>query len=459
MPDVTPSFQDLTPAPVPEADVGSWYYTSSVPGVPDTVAPFLAAHGFLVVGGGPYEIDGEFAGFLLNMRRQTFSHADATQVLLNAEVFAYNEGRTLNDRRYEDLVSNLSTLLGNHQTDITSFINNNVTGIGGYGYVSLVLSNISLLLTDHQTFEADIYSYDTGDRDTELTRLKTIWQDAATTLEAEYATMTAGLDIPGLIAQVQVAIDALDAALTRFNDETSGLAATLLADFTSHEATATAFLTGLGTTELARINERFDNLLASNNQLLANRGFYSSAIPTQMTVQVERERNEAIGELNDRLNREKFENQHRLYEQKYRMRLGTLDVSFKALEGATTVLQARLAHGQWASRIRHEVATLSINAKLALLGLREKYYTFLLQSIDWQTERRMKIYENLFRVRLESMRIRQSVGQFHSELIKYQVDSRNQLALAMFGFVERREDDYPGLGDIAATVASLGDSD
>lgn len=455
MPDVTPTFQDLTPSAFTNADVSQWYFNNAIPGVPDTVAPYLAAHGFLVNSGAPYFLDGEFAGWLLNMHRKSFSHADATQILLNTMVFSFNEGRTLNNRRYEDLVSNLQTLLASHQTDIGSFITDSVTS--ATGYVTLLLSTLDQLETDHTTFEADIYAIDSGDRDTALTQLKTIWQDASTTLEGEYDTMTAGLDIPGLIAEVEVAIDALDDALTRFVDETEGLAATLLSDFNSHSTTATAFLTSLGVTELARINEQFDNLSAANNNRLVNRGFYSSALVTQMEAQVERERSEAITALNDKLNREKWENQHRLYEQKYRMRLGTLDVSYRALQGASEVLNARLAHGQWASRVRHEVATLSINAKLTLLGLREKYYQFLLQSIGWETDRRMKIRDALFQTRLESLRVRQSAGQFHSELIRYQLDSRNNLALALFGFVERREDDYPGVGDLAATVASLGD--
>jgi hypothetical protein len=456
MPDFDPSFSDLTPSIGTPFNVSQWYYSSFMPGVPDTVAPFLAAHGFLVNGGGEHYIDGEFAGYLLNMTRFTFSHADAIQVMLNAMVFAYNEGRTVNDRRYEDLVANLDGLLTNHQADIRAFIDNSVTEATS-GYVTLLLSSLDLLTTDHASLESDLYSYDTGDRETELTRLKTIWQDAATTLEAEYSTMTAGLDIPGLIADVDVSIDALDAALTRFTDEHAGLAATLLSDFNSHVSTATAFLTGLGTTELARINERFDDLTATNNNRLVDRGFYSSALVTQMEAQVERERNEAIGELNDRLNREKFENQHRLYEQKYRMRLGALETSYRVLQGASEVLSARLQHGQWASRIRHEVAQLSIAAKLNLLGLREKYYQFLLQSISWQTDRRMKIYDALFQSRLEAMRVRQSAGAFHSELIRYQLDSRNNLALAMFGFVERREDSYPDIGDMSALIGSLGD--
>ena len=456
MPDIDPTFSDLTPSFGSPFNVSQWYYSSFAPGIPDTVAPYLAAHGYLVAGGAPYEIDGEFAGFLLNMTRNTFSHADAVQSMLNAMTFSHNEGRNLNDRRYDDLVSNLDTLVNNHQTEIGAFIDDSVTDATS-GYVTLLLSDLDLLETDHSTFESDLYSYDTGDRDTELTRLKTIWQNAATTLEAEYDTMTSGMDIPGLIAEVEVSVDELDAALTRFKDEHSGLADTLLADFNSHNTTATAFLTDLGTTQTARINEEADNLKAANNVRLVDRGLYSSALVTQMEAQVERDRSERLSQHNDTINREKFENQHRLYEQKYQMRLGSLETSHRVLQGASEVLTARLQHGQWSSRVRHEVAQLSIAAKLDMLGLREKYYQFILQGINWQTDRRMKIYDALFQSRIESLRVRQSTGAYHAGLIRYKLDSRNNLALAMFGFVERREDSYPGIGDMAALVASLGD--
>jgi len=235
------------------------------------------------------------------------------------------------------------------------------------------------------------------------------------------------------------------------------LGATLLTDYNSHVTTATAFLTDLGATELARINERFDNSLAAEEQALTNRGFYSSAMTTDITARNTRDRNEEIASLNDRLKREKFENQHRLYEQQYKMRMGGLDAAYRILEGASQVLQARLRHGEWASQVRHQVAQLSISAKLSLLGVREKYYQYLLQSIDWQTDRRTLIYDKLFQTRLEGLRVRHQVAGLHSELIKYQLSSRNELALAMFGFAERREDSYPGIGDMAAVVSSLGD--
>jgi hypothetical protein len=294
MPDISPSFNALSTEIYTTPSVPGWYFEQNIGLVPDTVAPYLAAHGFIVNGGTENYIDGEFAGYLLNMERNKFSRLDAMQILLNTQVSAFNEGRANNNTRYQDLLTNLQTLLSNNQADVTSFLDTEVNSAAGY---------VTLLITTLDTLEPD---------------------------------------------------------------------------YTAHAAAATAFLTDLGTTELARINEKYDNLQTAQNQSLANRGFYSSALVTQVTAQVERERNEAIAELNDRLNREKFENQHRLYEQQFKMRL-------------------------------------------------------------------------------ESIRVRQSTGAFHSELIRYQLDQRSNLALALFGLVERREDDYPGVGDLVATVASMGD--
>lgn len=456
MPDISPTFNSLSTEIYTTPSVPGWYFEQNIGLVPDTVAPYLAAHGFIVNGGTENYIDGEFAGYLLNMERNKFSRLDAMQIILNTMTSAFNEGRANNNTRYTDLLANLQTLLSNNQADVTAFINEKVTD-ASIGYVTLMLSTVTQMEADHSSFSTDIMALDNGDRATALDTLKSIWTAASAAAETEYATLTAGLDLSELIDDAETAISAMDTALAAFNTEVSGLSALLLADFNTHSAAATAFLTSLGVTELARINEAFDDAQTAQNQALANRGFYSSALASQVTLQVERERTQAIIELNDKLNREKFENQHRLYEQKYRMRLGSLDALFRSLQGAGEVLQSRLAHGQWASRVRHEVAQLSITARLQLLSIREKYYQFLLQSLDWEANRRTQIYEALFRTRMESVRIRREAGGFHSELIRYQLDQRSNLALALFGLVERREDDYPGVGDLAATVASMGD--
>ena len=99
---------------------------------------------------------------------------------------------------------------------------------------------------------------------------------------------------------------------------------TLQTDHEGNVTDATAFLTDLGATELARINEKFAASLSTQLQQLVDQGLYSSAVAADITARNTRDKNEEIVALNDRLNREKFENQHRLYEQQVTMRQGTM---------------------------------------------------------------------------------------------------------------------------------------
>ena len=57
---------------------------------------------------------------------------------------------------------------------------------------------------------------------------------------------------------------------------------------------------------------------------LVDRGLYSAGLAVDVTARNTRDHNEEIVALNDRLNREKWENQHRLYEQQFRMRASTM---------------------------------------------------------------------------------------------------------------------------------------
>jgi len=279
MPNITPTFRPTVATEFTNANVGSFYFTQNIGLVPDTVAPYLAAHNFIVNGGTLNYVDGEFAGYLLNMTRNKFSRMDAMQLLLNTMVFTYNEGIGLNQTRYEDLVTNLQDLLSNNQADISSFLSTKVEN--NVGYVTLLIAGADSLETDHTTFATELMALDTGDRAAALTALKTAWEAASTAAEAEYATMTAGLDIPDLLDDMEDALTSMDTALTTFFTNHAALATTLASEYATHAAAATAFLTSLGTTELARINEHWDDAQAAGEQALADRGFYSSHITTQ----------------------------------------------------------------------------------------------------------------------------------------------------------------------------------
>lgn len=448
---LAPTFQDITPAEKSVTSMAGWYLSPSVQVLTADV-PWLMSQGWEMTGKVYKDIRGDIYAY--QMSKTTLQNANVLSAILNDFTDAYNEGRAANDTRYEDILNGLLEVLNDHQADVTTFQDNKYDDAAA-GHITLLLTTQSSLETDYSSFETDWNSYDDADRSTQLANLKTVWSAAAEELDSDYDTLTAGLDLPSLIASVSSSIDDLDAAVADFNTAYGSLRATLESDFTTHSETSRNLLVDLGATELARINEQFDNLKSRNNQSLVTRGLYSSALVTQMEAQVERERNQAIVELNDRLSREQLENEHRLYGEQYQMRLGALDVPLRAIQATAQAVSARLQHGQWASTVRHEVMRISAQARLQVLDVRERYYQRLLESITWESERRERLFNQLMQVRLQQFELRNRVCDKEFELLRYQLDTRNNLAAALFGFVERRTDGYPDLNAMAQLTASL----
>ncbi|HUS40430.1 MAG TPA: hypothetical protein VMX74_13340 [Pirellulales bacterium] len=296
MTNINPSFRDISPSSASTPDISDWYSSDSISDVPDVIAPYLAAHGFIVEGGDPYYVGGEFAGWALNMRRQKFKHGDAIQDLIDRMTDAYNEGRKHNDRRYEDLIDNMDDLIGKAQVHMDS------AKADLDDKISLHLTTLSGLETDYNTFFVDVQA-----------------------------------DLDGLT----VTLDA----------------------------------------ERLRVNNTFDAQVAQSNQRTMNQGFYQTPVRTSMEAGIEELRSQQLLEIADK--------EKRLI----------ADITFRKNEIYKSVLQMR--EGLIASQ----------------MGLTNRSQEFL----------------------------------------AYQLDTRNNLALAMFKFVEAREDDYPGLGDMAALATSLGD--
>jgi hypothetical protein len=291
-----PSFGDISPTSTNAPDISDWYSSDSITAVPDVIAPYLAAHGFIVEGGQPYYVGAEFAGWTLNLRRQKFKHGDAIQDMIDRMADAYNEGREHNDKRYEDLIDNLDDLIDKAQDHMDS------AKIELNDQISLHLTTLSGLDTAYNAFFVD----------------------------------------------VQADLD--------------GLTATMDAD-------------------RIRVNDQSDALLSQSDQQLMNKGYYSSVLPSSIDAGIEERRSAALTDISDR--------EKRLI----------ADITFRKNEIYKSVLQMR--EGLITSQ----------------MGLTNRSQEFL----------------------------------------AYQLDTRNNLALAMFKFVEGREDDYPGLGDMAALATSLGD--
>jgi hypothetical protein len=449
---LNPGFQSVAPSNLAPIYMGNWWFTGPpVPNISEDTKSLLIAQGWDIVSSVKNPVHPHETTY--TMQRTRLLSWNVLQSLLSDFTFAFNEGREANQRRYEDVIDGYYEMLMKFQTETDAFQVSKANG-----HLLYMLVKMDSLGNEAIDLQNDIAAIDNGDRQAALAQLKANWEAAANSADAEYGTMVSGLNLPSIIAGVDAAMTNFSSAVAAFNVNYAGLSALLASDFTTHQSLTRGLLTGLGATELARINEKYGSSLATQKQQLVDRGFYSSSIVTDITARNTREKNEAVTELNDKLNREKLANEHTLYGQQYQMRLGGLDASMKALDAAARVVQMRLQHGQWTSSIRHGVAQISVNARLALLGLRERYYRTLMDTVGWESDQRFRLHDKLIEVHLKQFELRNRVFDKDFELMKYQLDERSNIAGALFGFVERRTDDYPDMESIAQLTAALGET-
>lgn len=238
----------------------------------------------------------------------------------------------------QDTAAQINTLLTAQATNLNGFINDYSTKLveldnNFAAHLATVLTQIASLDTVLDSHIAD-YSQ-------QFVELASNYESHATDIESKMANVTANVntyvaDVAGILNQLESDYLKAEADLNAISGQAGGLASNhassfnavlelLLSDYETHAGLARGFLTDLGATELARINEQFDASLSAQLQQLTSRGLYSSALVTDITERNRRDRDEQIQMLNDRLNREKLENQHKLYEQQTSMRARTLD--------------------------------------------------------------------------------------------------------------------------------------
>ena len=363
IPVITPlegTIDDITPAIRYSPYVPSWWQSSTITRVPETAVGWLVAQGWQVTSTYAEEACGQ--NFYV-MSREGMNSWAILQSLLNEYTFAYNEGRSHNQVRYDDVVAMMSDALTRARTHLDT------TGDVSDAHIVIYEDQMDALVAGIES---------------EMATALTDMTDADTTLDTQ-----------------------LSLYLTKLNS--------LQAIYDTHEETAEAFLTDLGTAELARINELYDSNLAKTLQQLTDRGMSSSAITTAITTRNTRERNEAISLLNDRLAREKLENEHTLYQQEM------------ALNGI--VLDGRV-----------------------------KYNNAIMTKAQFLVETRKSIAQVISQVRMARVNGRMDIRDKEEKLMTYQLSAHNELAIALWSFIERREDEYPALESISKLITGLGDT-
>lgn len=205
---------DVDPWYVSAMSASSWYDTETATLEDPDQLPWMQLQGWYI-DGTTENIDARgVRTYTYHLRRRIIKPEKALQTLINAQTSAFNEGRQLNDLRYDDLVTLYTVMLDKTETELNSIKSDDST------YDSLVDSIISSMDTDYSTFAT-----------------------------------------------------AVDALMDDFGDS-----------------------------ELNRINTRFAALLAEGKQGLLDRGMYNSTVYDTIASGIEREKQNAITELNDKIN-------------------------------------------------------------------------------------------------------------------------------------------------------------
>lgn len=246
----------------------------------------------------------EFASKLAELDSNYTAHLALMQALLSDAAtdlgtFAVDQGTSLAviQSHYETLAGQLPAYLSSLGAHLTTLA----------GEINAILSQLD---ADYTAVETDVNGWLT----TSINALSAFASDYETTLNllvTDYAAIEAELDDERATSSSRLA--AHDSAY-------AGDIAALPQDYDAHAPVAKQYLVGLGATELARIIEQFAASLAEQIQGLVDRGLYSSVVAADITARNIRDRDEQIQALNDRLAREKLENQHHLYEQQSTMR-------------------------------------------------------------------------------------------------------------------------------------------
>jgi len=495
--DLTPNYQGGTPIP--------WAF-NYVSQIPESAVGWMVAQGWQIT----YVYNDTSTTpptAYYSMARMRMNNLQILQQLVNTFTDAYNEGRQKNQLRYQDLVncwyatvtatSDQCDLMGANSEGFYGWYAPTVSGLMAAIDAKILAANADIQ-TDAEAINTQLNAFLAKVADLEtsytahLAKIETILDDESDALEtylSAYATQLA--ELATNYNTHLSAIRSLETSLT--SSQTSHIASytvqisALSTDFSAHDTLAKGYLTNLGTTELARINEKWDGELAAQLQELTTRGFYSSGMTAQIRDRNTVLRNREIADLNDRLNREKLENEHKLYEQKVALRARTMEgldriyqirVALQAWKADNeTRLQAEMVdevikiaegidrrHAMQQDALRNEaaqqdkeLAEKQAATNGALDGL-ARYSTVMIGKAQYLVDSRLKLCSQQLEADLVRLKSHMDMRMDDKSLQQYQLDARNKLLEGFMSFMERRTDEYPNLEQLGNLATQLGDT-
>lgn len=323
-------------------------------------------------------------------------------------------------------IAALDTVLDSHITDYSN-------------QFAILASNYTQHESDIETLlastAANVTTYVT-DVDAILTLLDSDYQTVATDLGV--IRTSAGTLVDGYAEDYQGILDLLESDYDNHSLTTGGLVDDLVTDYSSHSTIAGGLLTGLGATELARINEEFAANLAIQLQNLVTRGLYTSTLAADITERNHRDRDEQIQLLNDRLNREQLDNQHKLFEQQRVMRTQKIDnqnrlyeqqlgVRTRTLDGTTQLHSVRQEVLRYQASLISGVYELLQETRNRVLAGKQAIFTARDANYRLGIEVQSNLYSRLQDVRLRTIESIDRIYQLRDVFAKWENGETHRL--------------------------------
>lgn len=506
VPEQDPGQSPIILPPITNPFLSVWWSTQTVSNVPENVMGWLVAQGWEITGITQDTTTVPPTNYFA-LTREGMKPINVLLSLCNSYTVAANDAREANQIRYNEVLVNWEELiatshdqfdaqteeqnaqagmfltdLDEYMTEIETLISENQTQLG----LDASEAKAALIVMDSRLTELETNASDTADIindllsglstnvDTYVTEIGAI----LTQLETDYSSVET--DLNAIKTSSGTLVDAFALSYQAVLDQ-------LESDYDLHAVTANGFLDNLGSTDLARINEQFAASLASQLQSLVSRGLSSAIIVADITARNTRDRDEQIQALNDRLMREKLENEHTLYQQQFGMRARKMDaisqlhgvrqeiLKYQAslisgiyallqetrnriMAGKQAILAARDAYARLGIEVNSTLLQQIQAALTGVLGGKERFSSLLMQNASTLSEHKHRAIVERMNTAVQRLDGWKSVAADNRQLMAYQLDERNKLLIGLYSFVERRDDIAPEWKDMATMIASLGDS-
>lgn len=492
--------------PIENPYLSVWWSTQTVSQVPENVMGWLVAQGYEVTGITQDNTTTPPTNYF-SLTKEGMKPELVLLNLCNSYTVAANEARNANQIRYNQVIVNWAEMidsshdqfnaqtteqnaqagifltdLDEYMTAIEALIEENQSQIvldAAEAKIALEYMDGRLTeLEDNAAASAEIINELLAGLDTNVNTYVTEIGAILTALDADYVSVEAELEAIKTSAGALVDQHVLDY---------QGILSYLETDYATHEGVARGFLNDLGATELARINEQAAAQLSTQMQMLVSKGLYMSTIPVDVSQRNWRDRDENIQALNDRLSREKLDNQHQLYQQQFGMRTRLLDgqsqlhavrqevlkyqaslisgmyellqnIRNRILAGKQAILAARDANARLGIEVNSTLLQQLQTAFTGVLGGKERFASLLMQNANTLAEHKHRAVVEKMNTAAQRLDGWKSVAAENRALMAYQLDERNKLLIGLYSFVERRDDVAPEWKDMSTMIASLADS-